>query len=178
MKISVKEMTKVAICTALLCVSAMLAVPIPFTPIVITLQTLVLNIIALVLKPRDAFFSTLLYVIIGACGVSVFAGMTGGFPRLFSATGGFIIGFILAAPLISLLKGDKLWRFIVVTVFVGMPALYLFGTVHLCIVGGMDIKTALYAAVIPFIIGDAVKCVAASVLAFYINKALIKANLS
>lgn len=174
MEVTVRDITKIALCTSLMCITSMLAIPIPMTPIVITLQTFMLSIIALLLTPRQAFLSAFTYILLGAFGMPVFAGATGGVQKLISVTGGFIIAFAVAAPLISLCKGKSLLRHIIATVFVGMPVIYLVGTLHLCILSGTGFLAALQVAVIPFILTDAIKSVAAAFVAFYVRRALEK----
>ncbi|MEG0614918.1 MAG: biotin transporter BioY [Oscillospiraceae bacterium] len=175
-KIDAVTLTKLAMCTALLCVSAFISFPLPFTPIVITAQTIILNLIALILTPKQSLIVVGVYILLGICGLPVFAGGTAGFGRLFGPTGGFIIGFLAVAPLISLLKGknNSFFRYLLVTVCVGMPVLYAFGTVVMCIVTKNTIGGALMAAVVPFILGDVLKCLLAAYLAKILNKVLAK----
>lgn len=169
-----KQLTKMSLCIALLCISAYISFPIPFTPIMITAQTIVINIIALILSPKQSTITVGVYTLLGICGLPVFSGATAGIGILHGPTGGFIIGFIIAAPVISLLKGktNNIVRYLIVTILGGMSIIYLFGTAQLCILNKMDIKAALIAAVIPFILGDVIKCIVGSYLAMVLNKVL------
>lgn len=179
-KNNIYVLTKVSLCVALLCISAYIVIPLPFTPILITAQTIIINLIALILSPKQSLLTVTVYILIGICGLPVFSGAVGGIAKLLGPTGGFLIGFLIIAPIISLLKGKNLniLRYSVVTVLIGMPLLYLCGTAFMCLVHGMNLKAALMAAVVPFIIGDVLKCIFASFLAFALNKALQKANLT
>ena len=56
-KLNTMELTKMALLTALICVSAYIVIPLPFTPASLTAQTLVVNLIALLLTPRQAVFT-------------------------------------------------------------------------------------------------------------------------
>ncbi len=171
---NIKQLTKMSICVALLCVSSIISFPLPFVPIMITAQTVIINLIALILKPKQATITVLVYILLGVCGLPVFSGATAGFGRLFGPTGGFILGFLIAAPLISFLKGkeNSFIRYIVVTVLVGMPVIYLFGTIQLAIVNKISFVSALTLAVLPFIITDILKCLLASYLSISLNKVL------
>lgn len=171
---NVKTMTKVSLCVALLCVSSYIAIPLPFTPAMITAQTIVINLVALILTPLQSFAALGTYFALGLCGLPVFSAGSGGIGKVFSPTGGFYIGFIFAAVAISLLKGrrNQLRRYIPVTVFVGMPIIYAFALLFMCLFQQVDIRAALMAAVVPFIPGDILKCAAASFLAVVLNKAL------
>ena len=175
-KTNIRELTKLAICIALLCVSSYISFPIPFSPAPITAQTIIINLIALILTPRQTAVSIGIYILLGICGLPVFSGGTAGIGRLLGPTGGFIIGFLISAPLISLLKGkkDSILRYLLVTIFVGMPVLDAFGALFMCITQKMNLIAALSAAVVPFLFGDILKCIVGSYLALALNKALKK----
>ncbi|QUH20523.1 biotin transporter BioY [Alkaliphilus sp. B6464] len=170
-KISISEMTKISLCTALLCISSYILLPLPFTPIMITAQTIVVNLIALILKPIHSFISILIFILLGAIGLPVFAGGIGGLGALFGPTGGFIIGFLFAAIAISYLKGKKinLVRYLLVTILIGMPITYLFGATYMSYVLNMGYMKTLQVAVIPFIVGDVIKATLASIIALKLN---------
>lgn len=170
----IKELTKMSICIAIICVSAYISFPLPFTPTMITAQTIAINLVALILTPKQSFLVVLLYIFLGAFGLPVFSGGTGGFGKLFGPTGGFIIGFLVIAPLISYLKGknNSFKRYLFVTIFVGMIILYAVGAVYMSIVQKISIIAALSIAVFPFIFGDILKCFLSSFIAVKLNKAL------
>lgn len=171
-----RELTKISICIAILCISAYISFPIPFTPAMVTAQTIIINLIALILKPKQAAITVGVYILLGICGLPVFSGGASGIGRIFSPTGGFIIGFLIAAPIISLLKGkyNNFKRYLLITIVVGMPIIYLFGTIFMCVIQKIDAISALTLAVIPFIFGDILKCFAGSFLAFKLNEILDK----
>lgn len=170
----IKELTKMSICIAIICVSAYISFPLPFTPVMITAQTIAINLVALILMPKQSFLVVLLYIFLGAFGLPVFSGGTSGFGNLFGPTGGFIIGFLLIAPLISYLKGknNSFKRYLFVTIFVGMIVLYAVGTVYMSIVQKISIIAALSLAVFPFIAFDILKCFLSSFIAVKLNKIL------
>src|SRR5690606_2034442 len=106
-KVSINEMTKISLCAALLCISSYIAFPIPFTPIMITAQTIAVNLLALVLSPAHSAISVMLFMLLGIIGLPVFAGGNSGLGALFGPTGGFIIGFLFSAIAIGYFKGKK-----------------------------------------------------------------------
>lgn len=167
-----RNLTKIAMCIALCIISAYISFPLPFTPILITAQTIVVNLIALILKPKHAFSAVLGYILIGLCGVPVFSGAASGLQKLSSPSGGFIIGFLIMAPLVSYLKGkdNDIKKYIAVTVFIGMPTIYLFGAIQMSLIMHIGIYETLVIAVFPFLFGDILKCFAASLLAQRLNK--------
>ncbi len=100
-----------------------------------------------------------------------------------SPTGGFIIGFVLAAFFVSLLKGvlgrklgGKLTvvRYIIVTVIIGIPVMYIPGIALYMVYTGADLVSAIVTLTSVFILLDIAKCVIASLIAVPLNKALAK----
>lgn len=153
--------------TAFLIIASYLVIPLPFAVTSISLQTLAVNLIALLLSPLEAVASIALYVLLCAVGVPVANGGKGGLSYLLGPTGGFFIGFIAAVLLISLLKGKKysIMRYILVTVVVGIPVIYLCAMGWMVFVTGLSLKAAFLTGCAPFLPLDAVKCVAAALLA-------------
>jgi biotin transport system substrate-specific component len=94
-----KDLTNMALFVAFLAVSALITIP--FGPIPFTLQTVLVYLIGLLLSPLQGFVTLATYLLLGAVGLPIFSGATGGFGKLFGPTGGFLFGFMLAAPSIS-----------------------------------------------------------------------------
>ena len=130
---TVQDLTKMALLTALISVSAYINIPLPFSPVTITAQTLVVNMIALLLTPRQAGFCILVYSLLGLVGLPVFSGGVGGPGKLFGPSGGYIFSWLPAVMLMSALKGRNYHfiRYCAVTIFVGMPVIYSIGTVYM-----------------------------------------------
>lgn len=175
-KMKTRELTKISICITLICISSYISFPLPFTPTMVTAQTIIINLIALILTPKQSLIVVLVYILLGSFGLPVFSGGTSGFGKIFGPTGGFILGFLVIAPIMSYLKGKKndLKRYLTITIFVGMPVLYTFGTIFMCIVLKTTVRSALLLAVVPFIVGDIFKCFVSSYLAVKLNKVLCK----
>ena len=91
--IEIQNMTRIALCTAILCVSSYLVIPLPFTPIVFSMQTVMVNLIGLILKPKSAALTILMYLCMGMIGLPVFSGGSAGIGKLIGPTGGFYFGF-------------------------------------------------------------------------------------
>ncbi len=181
-KLTTLAMVQIALCTALICVSAQLAIPLPIG-VPFTLQVLMVMLTALILKPLYSVISLLLYVLLGVVGLPVFSGAKSGIGMILSPTGGFIIGFVLAAFLVSLLKGvlgrklrGKLTvvRYIIVTVIIGIPVMYIPGIALYMVYTGADLVSAIVTLTSVFILLDIAKCVIASLIAVPLNKALAK----
>ena len=170
----IKELTKMSICIAIICISAYIAFPLPFSPVMVTAQTIAINLVALVLTPKQSFLVVILYIFLGVFGLPVFFGGTSGLGKLFGPTGGFILGFLIITPLISYLKGknNSFKRYLSITIFIGMIVLYIIGSIFMSIVQNVSIISALSLAVFPFIVGDIFKCFLSSFIAVKLNKVL------
>lgn len=165
---STKDLTKIALLVAMNCVSAYIIIPLPFSLSPLALQTLIVNLVALLLTPKQAFMTMLVYILLGLAGVPVFTGGTAGPGKLFGPTGGYILAFLPAVVLMAWLKGKtyNFWRYTLVTICVGIPVIYVLGVAQLMTLTGLGIKEALVMGVVPFLLGDIVKAVGAS----YISK--------
>jgi len=155
---------------------AQLVIPLPWTPVPITAQTFAVLFAGIVMGRYWGGLSMLIYLIIGLIGVPWFAGATGGFETILGASGGFLIGFVLAALVVGYLS-DK---YVKVRSFMPMLTLLFFANFVLIYVPGIiglgtwlyittgtlpGIWTLLAMGVLPFIIGDIIKIGGASVLA-------------
>lgn len=162
-----QRLTKMALLTALLCISAYISFPLPFTPAMVTALTLVATLIGLMLSPKDTFIVLIVYVLLGAVGLPVYVGGTAGLGKLLGPTGGFIFSWPIAYTVLSIFKGSErsfwqyAWRSIVITI----PIVYAFGIAGFMLAGNFTFEKAVWGAAIPFIPGDVIKCIVAAWLA-------------
>ena len=89
-----KEITTISLMTAVLVICSWISIP---TSVPFTMQIFAVYLAIYLLGGKLATFSILVYILLGAIGVPVFAGFTGGIGILFGNTGGYIIGFLLTA---------------------------------------------------------------------------------
>lgn len=138
---------------------------IPGNPVPITFQTLGILLMGGILGPKWGLGSILAYVVIGIAGLPVFQGGNGGLDYITGVTGGYIIGFILASTSVGFLtkiglnKSKSIWAYIIGTILVYIPAIiwlsiFDFGWPK----QGMMLAEAVY----PFLIGDMIKAIVAS----------------
>lgn len=138
-------------------------VEVPLVPVPFTLQVFALCYVVLALRPREAVASAASYVAIGALGAPVFSGHMGGIVRLAGPTGGFILGFVLAAAVGSLVLGRASrtrlpWVASAAASLVAMVAVvYLCGWAQLMVVAHLTPAAAFAAGVAPFVALDIMK---------------------
>lgn len=164
---STKSLTQMALLTALLCVAAYITIPIPLSPAPITATVFVLFLIGYLLQPQEAFITIAVYLLIGIAGLPVFAGGTGGIGHFFGPMLGYLLGYLVAFPALSIVKGPAkdMGRYIVVGIFVALPIIYGCGVLGLMYWFGMSLKKAITVGALPFIPLDILKAVIASWLA-------------
>lgn len=148
---------------------ARITIPLPFTPVPITGQTLAVLLTGAALGSRRGALSMAAYVLEGALGLPVFAGGTAGLKRLTGPTGGYLIGFIAAAFVIGWLaeRGwDRRPLSTALAMLIGNAVIYLFGLPWLALfLGGFSgPKGALMLGLLPFIPGDLLKLALAAFL--------------
>lgn len=146
-----------ALLTAL---AAQYVIPLPFTPVPITGQTLVVLLAGGVLGSRRGAASMMLYLALGAVGLPFFAQASGGWEVVTGATGGYIVGFIAAAWFVGFLAERRQDRAIATSIpafLTGNAIIYLFGVTWLSYSLNLSAADALGAGLAPFVIGDAFK---------------------
>lgn len=160
----VREVT--LICAGALFVAALaqVRIPLPFTPVPITGQTFAVLLVGAALGSKRGFAALLTYLAMGAAGLPFFAGGASGVHHLVGPTTGYLIGFVAAAWLVGWLAERGLERRLPQAVLVflaGEVVIYLFGVPWLAVVLG-SLEKAILAGFLPFLIGDAIKLIAAA----------------
>ena len=149
-------MTMTAVMAAVICVLSPMAIPIG--PVPVTLVNLAMYLALYLLGERWGVLSCLVYVLIGAAGIPVFAGFTGGLGRLLGPTGGYIVGYLwmaLVAGLFIARCRSRVLQFF--GMVLGTALCYGLGTLWYCVSMQAGVGAALALCVIPFIPGDLVK---------------------
>ncbi|MET3575466.1 biotin transporter BioY [Bhargavaea ullalensis] len=172
-----KMMILAALFAALMGVGAQIIIPVP--PVPFTAQTLVLPLMAVILGKRYGTLAATLYVLLGAIGIPVFAGMKAGLGIIFGPTGGFILSYIPAAFLIGFIfeKGGGRTAAGIAATVVGALFVLLAGSVWLKYMAGLSWTGAFAGGMIPFIIPDMVKAIFAAVFGVLVRKRLETARL-
>ena len=171
---STLELVYIGVFAALLAVCSQIQIPLT---VPITLQTFGVFCTLEILGGKRGIFSVLVFILLGAIGIPVFAGFTGGLSILFGSTGGYILGFLLTAGIYWIAEknlGNKLWVRITAMVL-GLLLCYAFGTAWFMFIyardnGAIGLGTALGWCVIPFLLPDAVKMALAFVIGGRVKK--------
>jgi len=138
---------------------------IPLPPVPITLQTLFAGLAGALLGARLGALSQVIYLLIGIIGLPVFAGGKAGLGVLFGPTGGYLIGFVAGAWVIGALvnlKKNPGFGWTVSALIAGTAVIYFFGIAQLSLVAKISVNKAISVGVLPFLIGDVVKILAAA----------------
>jgi biotin transport system substrate-specific component len=153
--------------SALVALCSHLALPLPFTPVPLTLQPFAVLLLGLLLTPRLAAAALAVYLAEGALGLPVFAPGLTGLAHLLGPTGGYLLAYPLAAPLIS-----QLWRrtgrgfsAALVSAAAGNLLILACGALWLALLTRAALPIVLTQSVLPFLPGDALKIAAAAGLA-------------
>jgi biotin transport system substrate-specific component len=153
----IKDMTFIAVMTAVICIMGPLSIPIG--PVPVSLTNLALYITIYVLGTRRSVIACGLYLLIGLVGLPVFSGFTGGPQKLVGPTGGYLIGFIFMTLVAGLIVDHFYEKRIIsfLGMFIATWIPYMMGTFWLAYSAHMKFAAAFAAGVLPFIIEDMVK---------------------
>ncbi len=154
----VAQARRVALAVLLVALLAQVRIPLPFTPVPVTGQTLAVLLVGAWLPPGEAGLSLALYALVGAAGLPVFSGLAAGLGHLLGPTGGYILGFIPAAWVVGygLRRFPLPWRARVwVALLLGNLTIYALGLPWLAAFVGWE--RALQLGFLPFLLGDAFK---------------------
>ena len=180
-KLTTRDLAYIAVFAVLLAICSWISIPMT---IPVTLQTFGVFLACIVLGGRRGTISIIIFILLGAVGIPVFSGFTGGIGIILGNTGGYIVGFIFTALIMWLFEklfNGALWATIV-SMILGLIVCYAFGTAWFMIVyakasGAVGLATVLGWCVIPFIIPDIVKIILALIVGKRLNVALTKSGL-
>ena len=148
---------------AFLSLMAQIMIPLPYTPVPITLGTFGVTLMALLYGKKLGTATILSYVAAGSLGTPIFAGFKAG--SLFSPTGGYILGYIAATVILGFLSDKGVAKSYVKTflsLLLTSAVILILGALVLMLF--VPIKNVFMAGVLPFIPGDMLKAVAATLL--------------
>ncbi len=169
---------------SIIAVLSFISIPIPFSPVPITLQTLGVMLSGLLLGPQLGSMAVGLYLIAGTSGLPIFAGGAAGIGVLTGPSGGYLLGFLPGTWIIGTLShkrnkktgSDKsarsLLRNLSACAIGGVLIVHACGILHLARSAHLSLSQAMLIGTVPFLLGDMLKAVIASYLAQRISASL------
>ena len=167
MSIRLRHLALVALGTALISVSAWISIPLPFTPVPISGQTFGVLLVGGALGFRRGLLAITLYVLLGVVGLPFFAEGKGGLIVIWGATGGYLIGFVVAGAVVGRLTELGWDRHIggaLGAMLIGSVLIYVVGLPWLMVVTGSSPAETIDQGLRPYLVGDAIKLALAAVI--------------
>ncbi len=158
--VKVRNIALIVVGALLIYLTARIAFPVPGSPVPVTGQTFGVLLAGGALGFRRGVSSVALYVLIGLVGLPLFAENKGGFGVIFGASGGYLIGFVIAGAIVGRLAElgwDRRILGAVVAMLIGNVLIYLVGVPWLIVVAKLDLAAGIAQGVTPFLLGDAIK---------------------
>lgn len=143
--------------TSFIALSALVVLPLPFTPVPLSLQTFAFLLTGATLGLRRGGLSALIYLLIGMAGAGVFAEGRSGWQF---ASFGYVVGMVLAAGLVGWLAGrggDRTVARTAGTMVLGSAVIYAIGVSWLMAYAGVGLAKGVSLGLTPFLAGDALK---------------------
>jgi biotin transport system substrate-specific component len=170
--LNIAMMTRTALMAAVTAVAAQIAIPLPFSPVPFTLQVLAVILSGLLLGSRYGALAQVVYVLLGAVGVPVFAQFSGGLGVVLGPTGGYILSYPLAAAIAGLAahaaanatRRRALWASFIWGC-AGLTIIYALGATWLAVITQLPFAAALAQGVLPFVPFDLITVALAALVA-------------
>lgn len=175
--VTTKQMTLAGVMTAVTCILGPFVIPLPISPVPLSITNLVLYFSVYLLGTRLAAISYLVYLLLGLVGLPVFSGFSGGAGKLAGPTGGYLIGFIFMVLVSGYFVGrfaDKPWLS-ALALALGTLITYAFGTAWLSRQLGITFAAGLGIGVLPYLPGDAAKIILAVIAGPKLKKRVMRA---
>ena len=169
-------LTKLALSVSIMCILGPIIIPLPFSPIPISITQIGLYLSIYFLGYKLATYCTLIYILMGLIGLPVFSGYSGGLQKLTSPTGGYLIGFIFLT-FISGIFIEKYTNNLYLTILgytLGNLLCYSLGSIWLSYSTNISIKTAFIIGVIPYIFTDILKVIVYIVIGTRLRRNALK----
>ena len=150
-----------------LALCAQISFDLPFTPVPITLQTFGVLLIGAAYGTWRGGLTAAVYLLMGIVGLPVYADRTHGLDVVLGATGGYLIGFVVAAAVVGWLaqrQWDRRFSSAVAAMLTGTVIIYVLGLIWLKQDQGLDLATTLEYGLYPFVPGDLLKLYLAGAL--------------
>ncbi len=175
MRNKTKNLVMIAVMTAVLAILSPMSIPLGTIPV--TLSVFAVYLVGALLPTSSAMASIALYLVLGGIGLPIFSAYRGGPQMLVGPTGGYLVGYFILVFVVSMaVKHTQNLSLQMVFATIALFVFYVVGTLWYMVVTQSDFLSGLMICVVPFIIPDMCKMVAALSLAKVINKRMAKAG--
>lgn len=170
---SIQNICYVGLFTAVIVIMAQISIPMP-AGVPMTMQTFAITLAAIILGAKLSTMATFIYILLGAVGLPVLAGFSGGISKFVGPTGGFLISFPIMAFIIGFaVDHRKAFKgAFVVGLIAGTVVNYVIGVAMFCVLTQSPVSAGITACVLPFIPTAIIKAILASVIGFPIRNRL------
>ncbi len=170
----IKEMVGAALFSAIICVTAIITIPIGAVPITLSLFGVFTS--AALQKPKSAILSISVYIILGLIGIPVFSSFGSGLGYLTGPTGGFIFAYPIMTAIVSCASRicKKYYTLLPISMVIALIICYIFGVVWYCMVSEVDFISAVLVCIVPFFVFDILKIIVSSAVVFAVKKSPIE----
>ena len=172
-KLKIQELCLISLFTAIIAILAQIAIPLPFG-VPVTMQTFAIILASIILGAKKAALSTIIYMLLGAVGLPVFANLKGGFQALTGPTSGFILSFPLMAYIIGLgYQYRHKWKGVsILGLLVGIFINCISGLFFFCKITQSSLFVGFTTCVLPFIPTTLLTAILAAMLGVNIRRRL------
>ncbi|WP_122641197.1 biotin transporter BioY [Romboutsia sp. Marseille-P6047] len=171
MRLKTTDIVLSGLFAALTAILAQIAIPLPFTTVPLTMLIFSVALAGMILGSKRGFLSMVIYLLLGAVGMPVFAQMSGGIGILLGPTGGFLLGCPIMAFIVGFVSerySSKLYVFVAMTL--GLVMDYAVGTVMFSIITKVSIYQSILYCVAPFVFVDLIKIILAISIGVTVSK--------
>ena len=168
----IKKLILISVFTAILCIISPISIYIG--PIPLSLSLFIILIVNSIFNKFEGVVITVLYILIGAIGLPVFAGGMAGFQVIVGPTGGYIIGYLLCSLIVSLMTNlnNKSNTILIFSYIIGVILCYLCGVTYYIYLFDSTLKDAIMLCVYPFLIVDTIKISIAFIVSIILKNKL------
>ncbi len=173
--LTLSALIQVSLMCGIMATLAYVVIPLPFSPVPVTLQSLGVMLAGLILGPALGSWAVFIYLALGFIGLPVFAGGRSGPGALLGPSGGYLLGFLPGTWVTGMLssKGKEpshgqakgLHVYLVSSILGGIAVVHTAGVLYLAQTTGMPLSQAILVGTVPFLPGDIFKAFIASILA-------------
>lgn len=167
--------TMIAMMTAIMAIFSQITIPLPFSPVPLTLQTAGVILAPILLGAKKGSFSILAYILLGVFGAPVFSAGKAGFAVLFGPTGGYLAGFLIGTLIAGYFWQSQIKKTLFkayLTAVISILITLSSGVIWFSYIMGASLKMGLLLAVLPFLPLDILKILLFAPLAYKVRESL------